>query len=117
MKLQSFAAGVATTMQIFGMVVLQSLVLGAIALAISSPLALVVARVIGNTRSFLDFSAGADLRIGLTPATLQTGLVAVAVSPDCTGRPCNFRSQAHDRILQIRTSQIVAPSLVAASLY
>jgi len=70
----------ATTMQIFGMVVLQSLVLGAIALVISSPLAILVARVIGNTRSFLDFSAGADLRIGLTPATLQTGLAAVALA-------------------------------------
>jgi putative ABC transport system permease protein len=56
------------------------LILGFIALAISSPLALGVAQVIGNTRSFLDFSAGADLRIGLTPATLQTGLVAVGLA-------------------------------------
>jgi putative ABC transport system permease protein len=69
-----------TTMQIFGMVLLQSVILGSIALAISSPLALLVAKMIGNTRSFLDFSAGADLRIGLTPATLWTGLVAVALA-------------------------------------
>jgi putative ABC transport system permease protein len=67
-------------MQIFGIVVLQSLILGVFALAISSPLALLVAQVIGNTRSFLDFSAGANLRIGLTPATLQTGLVAVGLA-------------------------------------
>jgi putative ABC transport system permease protein len=69
-----------TTTQIFGIVVLQSLILGVFALAISSPLALLVAQVIGNTRSFLDFSAGADLRIGLTPATLQTGFVAVGLA-------------------------------------
>jgi putative ABC transport system permease protein len=69
-----------TTMQILGMVILQSVILGVGALIISSPIALLVAQVIGNTRSFLDFSAGADLRIGLTPATLQTGLVAVGLA-------------------------------------
>jgi putative ABC transport system permease protein len=83
-----------TTMQIFGIVVLQSLILGVFALAISSPLALLVAQVIGNTRSFLDFSAGANLRIGLTPATLQTGLVAVGLALVFQVTPaistCNF---------------------------
>jgi len=69
-----------TTMQIVGIVVLQSLILGMFALVISSPLALLVAQIIGNTRSFLDFSAGADLRLGLTPATLRTGLVAVGLA-------------------------------------
>ncbi|MCJ7701702.1 MAG: ABC transporter permease [Anaerolineales bacterium] len=69
-----------TMMQIFGIVVLQSLILGIIALAISSPLALLVAQVIGNTRSFLDFSAGEELRVGLTTATLQTGLITVSLA-------------------------------------
>jgi putative ABC transport system permease protein len=70
----------ATTMQIFGIAILQSLILGIIALAISSPVALLIARIIGNTRSFLDFSAGSDLRVGLTAATLQTGWIAVALA-------------------------------------
>ncbi len=69
-----------TTAQIFGMVVLQSMILGLIALAISSPIALAVAQLMGQTRSFLDFSAGADLRIGMTAATLRTGLVAVVLA-------------------------------------
>lgn len=69
-----------TMMQIFGIVVLQSLILGIIALVISSPLALLVAEVIGNTRSFLDFSAGEELRVGLTTATLQTGLITVSLA-------------------------------------
>jgi putative ABC transport system permease protein len=70
-----------TTIQIIGIALLQSLILGVIALAISSPLALLVTQIIGNTRSFLDFSARtADLRIGLTPATLRTGLVAVGLA-------------------------------------
>jgi putative ABC transport system permease protein len=69
-----------TTMQIIGIIVLQSVLLGIFALAISSPIALFVAQIIGNTRSFLDFSAGSDLRLGLTPATLQTGLVAVGLA-------------------------------------
>ncbi len=69
-----------TTMQIIGIVILQSVILGIFALVISSPIALLVTQVIGNTRSFLDFSAGADLRIELTPATLRTGLVAVGLA-------------------------------------
>ena len=69
-----------TSAQIFGIVVLQSLILGIIALTISSPLALLVTRLIGNTRSFLDFSAAEELRIGLTTATLQTGLITVSVA-------------------------------------
>lgn len=69
-----------TTAQIFGMVVLQSLILGIIALAISSPLALLVAKTIGNTRSFLDFSASEELRLGLTTSALQTGIITVLLA-------------------------------------
>jgi len=69
-----------TTLQIFGIVVLQALILGLIALVISSPIAVLVAQIIGNTRSFLDFSAGADLRVGLTAASLRTGLIAVGLA-------------------------------------
>lgn len=69
-----------TTAQIFGIVVLQSLILGVFALIISSPLSLLVAQIIGNTRSFLDFSAAEELRLGLTTTTLQTGIVTVLLA-------------------------------------
>jgi len=69
-----------TAAQIFGMVVLQSLILGVVALAISSPLALLVAKTIGNTRSFLDFSASEELRLGLTSTAMQAGIITVLLA-------------------------------------
>ena len=70
----------ATTPQILGIVLLESIVLGLIALGISAPLALQLAQTIGQTRSFLDFSAAVELRVGLTSTTFLVGLVAIGIA-------------------------------------
>ncbi len=70
----------ATTLQIIGLVILEGLLLGAAALAISLPVAIAVTQVIGRTRSFLDFSSGTDLNVSFTETTLRAGLTAIALA-------------------------------------
>ncbi|MBN1666954.1 MAG: FtsX-like permease family protein, partial [Anaerolineales bacterium] len=70
----------ATLWQILNIVLLESIILGLVALAISAPVAMLIARLIGQTRSFLNFSAGADLRVGLSSFTLQAGLITLVVA-------------------------------------
>ena len=70
----------ATATQVVGIAVLEALILGALALALGAPAGEMIARTIGRARSFLDFGARADLRVGLTPATLRLGLVAVGLA-------------------------------------
>jgi putative ABC transport system permease protein len=70
----------ATLFQIIGIVFLEGALLGIIALVFSTPIALQLAKTIGNTRSFLDFGADIELRIGLTEATIQAGLIAICIA-------------------------------------
>ncbi len=70
----------ATVAQVMGMALVEGLLLGALALAISLPLGEAIAQLMGHTRSFLDFSAPTDLRIGITQSTLYAGLIAVIVA-------------------------------------
>ncbi|MBN1247859.1 MAG: FtsX-like permease family protein [Anaerolineae bacterium] len=70
----------AMALQMVGIAALESLLLGAVALAISSPAGMAIAQLIGRTRSFLDFAAEVDaLRVTVTMNTLRFGMVAVAV--------------------------------------
>ncbi len=70
----------AMALQMVGMAALESLLLGAAALAISAPVGMAVARLIGQTRSFLDFSAQLGvLRVAVTTNTLRFGVVAVVI--------------------------------------
>jgi putative ABC transport system permease protein len=69
----------ATSMQILGMISVEGLLLGLVALAISLPLSLQLVRWIGRTRSFLDFSAEAALDPSLTFSALRLGLLAVLI--------------------------------------
>jgi putative ABC transport system permease protein len=70
----------ATAFQIVAIAALEALVLAGIALAIAAPLSESMAHTIGATRSFLNFTLTSELRVQLTTATLQFGLVAVAVT-------------------------------------
>jgi putative ABC transport system permease protein len=66
--------------QMVGIAMLEGLLLGGIALALSSPVAMLIAQLIGQTRSFLDFSAGlAALRVTLTGTTLRFGAIGVLI--------------------------------------
>ncbi len=70
----------ATASQMLGSVALESAVLGVISLAISIPVAILLTKVIGQARSFMDFSARSDIRVNLTPAAWQAGLITVVVA-------------------------------------
>ncbi|MFO7633672.1 MAG: ABC transporter permease [Caldilinea sp.] len=70
----------ATAIQIAGVALLEATVLGAIALAVAVPLSAWVAQAFGATRSFLNFSLESNLRVQVTVAPLQIGLIAVGVT-------------------------------------
>ncbi len=70
----------AMAVQMIGMAILESLLLGGVALAISTPVSVAIAELIGRARSFLDFAHTADtLRVSVTLDTLRIGLIAVAI--------------------------------------
>jgi putative ABC transport system permease protein len=69
----------ATALQILGMISIEGLMLGLVALAISLPLSLQLVKWIGRTRSFLDFSAEATLDPSITFTALRLGLLAVLI--------------------------------------
>jgi len=70
----------ATTLQIIGIAVLEGLILGALGLALSLPISLVIARWIGQVRTFLDFNSLSNLTVRLTTTSLEYGLMAVGLA-------------------------------------
>jgi putative ABC transport system permease protein len=70
----------ATVMQILGIAVLESLILGAVALATGIPVSEMISRTIGATKSFLNFTLESNLRVATTSSTLRFGLAALAVT-------------------------------------
>jgi putative ABC transport system permease protein len=67
--------------QMVGIAVLESLLLGGVALAFSSPVGMGIARLIGQARSFLDFTANVErLRINMTMNTLRFGMLGVGIA-------------------------------------
>jgi putative ABC transport system permease protein len=71
----------AMSQQMLGIAALESIFLGGVALALSMPAAIAIAGLIGQAKSFLDFSAdNASLRLSLTTSTLQFGVVAVFIA-------------------------------------
>ena len=70
----------ATVGQVAGISGLEAVCMGVLALAVSLPLSFSVARLIGSTRSFLNFTIESDLRLVLTQSTLQFGIGAVFIA-------------------------------------
>ena len=70
----------ATVGQVAGISGLEALSLGVLALICSVPLSFSVARLIGSTRSFLNFTIESDLRLVMTQSTLQFGIGAVLIA-------------------------------------
>ncbi len=70
----------ATSLQVLGSVLLETAILGLVAFLISLPLAMMVTRLIGQARSFMDFSAGAGLHVQLTRPAILAGLLTVLVA-------------------------------------
>ncbi len=70
----------AMALQMVGISLMEGLLLGLVALLLSIPTGMSVAQVIGQARSFLDFSANlGQLRLNLSMSTLRFGLVGVAL--------------------------------------
>jgi len=70
----------ATRSQVVGISLLEGMLLALLALAISAPGSVLVARVATSTRSFLDFSARGESQIVFAQDALYIGLIAVACS-------------------------------------
>lgn len=70
----------ATALQMLGTIALESLILGVVALLLSLPVAMLIARVIGQIPRFTDFGSPLNLHVRLTLPGLQAGLVAVLIS-------------------------------------
>jgi len=70
----------ATALQVLGIAALEGLLVGIAALLIGLLAGGIFARLIGKTRSFLDFSLQSDLRIGFTATTLRFGLIAIGLA-------------------------------------
>ncbi len=69
-----------TPAQVVGFAALEGIVLGAAALFIGAALALLLTQVMGKSRSFLDFSGPAELRVALTPSAWQAALFAIGLA-------------------------------------
>ncbi|MCX7680374.1 MAG: ABC transporter permease [Anaerolineae bacterium] len=70
----------ATAIQVLGIAALEGILLGVLALALGLPSGGFVARLIGHTRSFLDFSLPSDLRVDITMTTVRFGIAAIALA-------------------------------------
>ena len=70
----------ATPWQIVGFALVEGIVLGLIAFALGTLLALALTQFMGKTRSFLDFSADYTLRVALNEAGLRAGVLAVGLA-------------------------------------
>ncbi|MCA9994766.1 MAG: ABC transporter permease [Anaerolineales bacterium] len=69
-----------TAVQLLSGALIEGLLLGTVAFILGTALALLLTQWMGNTRSFLDFSADTTLRVALTQSGLWAGLVAVALA-------------------------------------
>lgn len=90
----------AMTAQMIGIAVVESILLGAVALVVSLPISSAVALAIGRTRSFLDFSATANFHLNWTPTTFYFGLGAILLTMLARLLP-TFRA-ARDNVIQYK---------------
>jgi putative ABC transport system permease protein len=70
----------ATTLQIMIIIIMEALLVGIVALLISSGMAILIAELIGRTRSFLDFSLQTDIKVSMSIAAIRIGLIAIGVT-------------------------------------
>ena len=71
----------ATISQVLGIAALEAMLLGLVALAAGIPASEQIAKTIGATRSFLNFTIlDTGLRVDMTMATLRFGLIAVVIT-------------------------------------
>lgn len=69
-----------TAVQLLSGALIEGALLGLIALVLGTGLGLLLTQWMGNTRSFLDFSADTPLRVALTSRAIWAGLLAVIIA-------------------------------------
>jgi putative ABC transport system permease protein len=69
-----------TTFQVVGIAAMESLILGAVAVALGWPASEVFARTIGRAQSFLNFSADTTLKVQMSPSILRFGFIIAGVA-------------------------------------
>ena len=70
----------ATKAQVVGIAALEGAILGAAALLVGAPTGLGIAWLIGKARSFLNFAAPSNLRVGLTREAAGVGIAAIVLA-------------------------------------
>lgn len=70
----------ATTGQIIGMAAFEGTILGGIALLIGLPIGEMIAKIMGQTQTFLNFTTQADLRVAVTTPTLYVGIITIGLT-------------------------------------
>ncbi len=70
----------ATLLQVMGVAFIEATMLGGIALALSIPLAELIAQIVGSTVTFLDFSGDFDIVVDITFKMVRYGLVAIGLA-------------------------------------
>jgi putative ABC transport system permease protein len=63
--------------QVAGIAALEGVLIGALALAIGTPIGQALAHAIGRARSFLNFTAPGELRVSVLPQDIATGALAI----------------------------------------
>lgn len=74
MRSRGFSVG-----QLLGVILVEKLIIAALALGLSIPAALALAWEVGKTRSFLNFSLPVNLPVAITPESLVFGLTAAGI--------------------------------------
>jgi putative ABC transport system permease protein len=77
----------ATTSQVFGIYVLQALLVGAIAFLLGPPIGRLIAQAIGATYGFLSFAAREELNVAITGISLRYAAIGVGVAALATVLP------------------------------
>lgn len=65
--------------QVLGFTVIEGIILGLIALGLGVPVAFLLTQWISRTRSFMQFSSGESIRVGVSSEIIRIGLIAVAL--------------------------------------
>jgi putative ABC transport system permease protein len=69
-----------TILQMLGIATLEGIILGLVAMVISTPISQWITSIIGKTRSFLKFETMPGLRVELSWTAIYTGLIIVAIA-------------------------------------
>ena len=69
-----------TRLQVIGMALFEGVLLGLLALGLGTIAALALTQLLGQARSFLDFSGTTSVRLNLTQQAINAGLLAIALA-------------------------------------